>query len=82
MEVGKSVSSWIDESNSTVYYIIYRYDAFVFTKDGPIEKGQSYNYEDKVLGMYYVKPNYPGRCSHVSYHHLLDIRNLRSRDIM
>ncbi|KAI9318217.1 acyl-CoA N-acyltransferase [Dichotomocladium elegans] len=41
------------------------YDAFVMTKDGAIEPGQSYDYEDKVLGMYYVKPNYPGRCSHI-----------------
>ncbi|ORY90396.1 hypothetical protein BCR43DRAFT_499242 [Syncephalastrum racemosum] len=41
------------------------YDAFVLSKDGPIEPGQSYDWNDKILGMYYVKPNYPGRCSHI-----------------
>ncbi|KAI9493850.1 hypothetical protein BDB00DRAFT_820947 [Zychaea mexicana] len=53
----------LTEAQFADYFLSY--DAFVLTKDGPIEKGQSYNYEDKVLGMYYVKPNYPGRCSHI-----------------
>lgn len=47
--------------------ICFSYDAFVLVKGGPIEAGKEYDYEDKVLGMYYVKPNYPGRCSHVSH---------------
>ncbi|KAG0167007.1 hypothetical protein DFQ28_006721 [Apophysomyces sp. BC1034] len=40
------------------------YDAFVLTKQ-LIEPGQNYDYEEIVIGMYYVKPNYPGRCSHI-----------------
>ncbi|KAI8149647.1 hypothetical protein BJV82DRAFT_128869 [Fennellomyces sp. T-0311] len=53
----------LTESQFSDYFLSY--DAFVLTKDGPIEKGQAYDYNDKVLGMYYVKPNYPGRCSHI-----------------
>ncbi|KAI9019577.1 hypothetical protein CLU79DRAFT_757899 [Phycomyces nitens] len=40
------------------------YDAFVLTKE-LLENGKQYNYADQVIGMYYVKPNYPGRSSHI-----------------
>ncbi|KAL0082184.1 hypothetical protein J3Q64DRAFT_1722133 [Phycomyces blakesleeanus] len=40
------------------------YDAFVLTKE-LIENDKVYNYADQVIGMYYVKPNYPGRASHI-----------------
>lgn len=45
---------------------LFSYDAFVLVKGDAIEADKEYDFEDKVLGMYYVKPNYPGRCSHVS----------------
>ncbi|CAO3655810.1 unnamed protein product [Mucor fragilis] len=40
-------------------------DAFVMSKDGIIEPNTAYNWEDKIVGMFYIKPNYPGRCSHI-----------------
>ncbi|ORE03524.1 hypothetical protein BCV72DRAFT_244311 [Rhizopus microsporus var. microsporus] len=41
------------------------YDAFVMSKDGIIEPQVDYDWTDKVIGMFYIKPNYPGRCSHI-----------------
>ncbi|KAI8991059.1 hypothetical protein BDF20DRAFT_842420 [Mycotypha africana] len=41
------------------------YDAFVMAKDGLIEPNTNYDWDDKVVGMFYIKPNYPGRCSHI-----------------
>lgn len=35
--------------------------------DGLIDPDTEYKWEDKVVGMFYIKPNYPGRCSHVSF---------------
>ncbi|CAM9170625.1 unnamed protein product [Chrysoparadoxa australica] len=34
--------------------------AYVLTEKRPVEEG-----EDEVLGVFYIKPNFPGRCSHV-----------------
>ncbi|KAI7848515.1 hypothetical protein BDC45DRAFT_523054 [Circinella umbellata] len=53
----------LTEAQFADYFLAY--DAFVLTKEGIIEKDQSYDYKDKVLGMFYIKPNYPGRCSHI-----------------
>ncbi|KAI8985258.1 hypothetical protein BDB01DRAFT_859962 [Pilobolus umbonatus] len=39
------------------------YDAFVMSKDSVIHKDDKW--EDKIIGMFYIKPNYPGRCSHI-----------------
>ncbi|KAI9264473.1 hypothetical protein BY458DRAFT_514147 [Sporodiniella umbellata] len=41
------------------------YDAFVMSKETEIEPGQSYNLQEKIVGMFYIKPNYPGRCAHI-----------------
>ncbi|ORZ25139.1 hypothetical protein BCR42DRAFT_399452 [Absidia repens] len=41
------------------------YDSFVLVKDEPIMPGKEYDMQDKVLGCFYIKPNYPGRCSHI-----------------
>lgn len=41
------------------------YDAFVMSKDSVIEPNTDYDYKEKVIGMFYIKPNYPGRSSHV-----------------
>ncbi|CEG68819.1 hypothetical protein RMATCC62417_05005 [Rhizopus microsporus] len=41
------------------------YDAFVMSKDGIIEPQVDYDWTDKIIGMFYIKPNYPGRCSHI-----------------
>ncbi|KAI7886450.1 acyl-CoA N-acyltransferase [Lichtheimia hyalospora FSU 10163] len=53
----------LDAKQFEDYFLAY--DSFVLVKGGPIEADKEYDYEDKVLGMYYVKPNYPGRCSHI-----------------
>lgn len=37
------------------------------SKDSVIDPDTTYNWDDKVIGMFYIKPNYPGRCSHVKY---------------
>ncbi|KAG1462230.1 hypothetical protein G6F56_005560 [Rhizopus delemar] len=41
------------------------YDAFVMSKDSVIEPNTDYDYKEKVIGMFYIKPNYPGRSSHI-----------------
>lgn len=41
-------------------------DAFVMSKTSIIDPNTVYDWNDKVVGMFYIKPNYPGRCSHVS----------------
>lgn len=35
------------------------------SKDGLIEPNIEYDWKAKIVGMFYIKPNYPGRCSHV-----------------
>jgi hypothetical protein len=39
--------------------------------NGLIEKDVEYDFGKKVVGMFYIKPNYPGRCSHVSVCNML-----------
>lgn len=36
------------------------------SKETAIEPDTAYDWDDKIIGMFYIKPNYPGRCSHVS----------------
>jgi len=43
------------------YFIAY--DAFIAVKNGPLTPES--NLEESILGMFYIKPNYPGRCSHI-----------------
>ncbi|KAG1505894.1 hypothetical protein G6F52_012042 [Rhizopus delemar] len=40
------------------------YDAFVMSKDSLIELGDN-DFNEKIMGMFYIKPNYPGRSSHI-----------------
>ncbi|KAI8385020.1 uncharacterized protein BYT42DRAFT_544819 [Radiomyces spectabilis] len=40
------------------------YDAFVLATE-IIDRNKDYDFDNVVIGMYYVKPNYPGRCSHI-----------------
>ncbi|KAI8076769.1 uncharacterized protein BX664DRAFT_343882 [Halteromyces radiatus] len=54
----------LDEEGFTSYFLAY--DSFVLVKDDPIVPGKEYDMHDKVLGCFYVKPNYPGRCSHIA----------------
>src|SRR4051794_30832114 len=60
----------LDEREFRNYYL--HYDAFVALKDdydlvptGDPE-AEAEAWADRMVGMFYVKPNYPGRCSHVS----------------
>ncbi|KAI9282486.1 acyl-CoA N-acyltransferase [Umbelopsis sp. AD052] len=39
------------------------YDSFIAVKNGPLTPDT--NIEESVMGMFYIKPNYPGRCSHI-----------------
>lgn len=41
------------------------YDAFVMSKHSLIELGDN-DFNEKIMGMFYIKPNYPGRSSHVN----------------
>jgi hypothetical protein len=41
------------------------YDAFVMSKDSLIELGHN-DFNEKIMGMFYIKPNYAGRSSHVN----------------
>ncbi|CAG8458088.1 294_t:CDS:2 [Funneliformis caledonium] len=46
------------------------YDAFIALKDDvkeldKIMVNENIVWDDKLLGMFYIKPNYPGRCSHI-----------------
>ncbi|GAA5808019.1 hypothetical protein MFLAVUS_001401 [Mucor flavus] len=40
-------------------------DAFVMSKESIIDPNTTYDWNDKIIGMFYIKPNYPGRCSHI-----------------
>ncbi|CAG8652000.1 13513_t:CDS:2, partial [Cetraspora pellucida] len=40
------------------------HNTFIALKDDDNENNKE-NWEDKVMGMFYIKPNYPGRCSHI-----------------
>lgn len=41
-------------------------EAFILSKDGLVDPNTEYDWNEKIVGMFYIKPNYPGRCSHVS----------------
>ena len=56
----------------TNYFLSY--DAFIVLTDEGVKKlrieekedsKEVITWDDKLLGMFYIKPNYPGRCSHV-----------------
>ncbi|KAI9303237.1 hypothetical protein BJ944DRAFT_232344 [Cunninghamella echinulata] len=53
----------MDEQGFADYFLSY--DSFVLVDGEPIEPEKEYDMKDKVLGCFYVKPNYPGRCSHI-----------------
>ncbi|KAI8079013.1 uncharacterized protein B0P05DRAFT_470367 [Gilbertella persicaria] len=53
----------LDEQGFRDYFL--GSDAFVMSADSLIEPGVEYDWQDKVVGMFYIKPNYPGRCSHI-----------------
>ncbi|KAF0468043.1 acyl-CoA N-acyltransferase [Gigaspora margarita] len=40
------------------------HNTFIVLNDNYNENNNE-NWDDKVMGMYYIKPNYPGRCSHI-----------------
>ncbi|KAG0740101.1 hypothetical protein G6F57_006107 [Rhizopus arrhizus] len=52
----------LDDSQFESYFL--GYDAFVMSRDSLIELGDN-DFNEKVMGMFYIKPNYPGRCSHI-----------------
>ncbi|CAO3607076.1 unnamed protein product [Cunninghamella blakesleeana] len=57
----------MDDKAFADYFLSY--DSFVLVVGEPIEIGKEYNMEEKVLGCFYVKPNYPvsssNLCSHI-----------------
>ncbi|CAO3636057.1 unnamed protein product [Mucor hiemalis] len=53
----------LDEQQFRDYFL--GSDAFVMSKDTAIEPNTAYDWDDKIIGMFYIKPNYPGRCSHI-----------------
>ncbi|KAI8642711.1 hypothetical protein BD408DRAFT_443252 [Parasitella parasitica] len=53
----------LDEKQFRDYFL--GSDAFVMSLDGLIDPNTAYNWDKKVVGMFYIKPNYPGRCSHI-----------------
>ncbi|KAI9363690.1 hypothetical protein BD770DRAFT_380162 [Pilaira anomala] len=53
----------LDEQQFRDYFL--GSDAFVMSKDSIIDPNTTYDWNDKIIGMFYIKPNYPGRCSHI-----------------
>ncbi|KAI8062654.1 hypothetical protein BC940DRAFT_308406 [Gongronella butleri] len=51
-----------DMDGFLAYFLAY--DAFVLVK-GDTVPNKAEDMEENVLGTFYVKPNYPGRCSHI-----------------
>lgn len=47
----------MDEQGFADYFLSY--DSFVLVDGEPIEPGKEYDMKEKVLGCFYVKPNYP-----------------------
>ncbi|ORX50599.1 hypothetical protein DM01DRAFT_260210 [Hesseltinella vesiculosa] len=52
----------LDRQAFVAYFLSY--DAFVLVK-GDTVPDQANEMQDNILGTFYVKPNYPGRCSHI-----------------
>ncbi|KAI9470688.1 MAG: hypothetical protein EXX96DRAFT_622893 [Benjaminiella poitrasii] len=67
----------LDEQQFKDYFL--GYDAFVMTKDGVIDSQTAYNWDDKVVGMFYIKPNYPGRSSHICNGGFVVMDNFRGK---
>lgn len=57
-------------------------DAFVVVRGGKDQSMQfSADLEEKILGTFYVKPNFPGRCSHVILVNFFRFSDPRNRSI-